>query len=198
MPRHGRCSTTGTGCAGTGRRPSAARSIPAEIRAVLGDTFILAADFADALRFRLAGTRVCTLFCREIKGEAFAALWSESSRRPAEDMIAAVLNDYEGTIAELTGRTADGAEVALEMLLLPLAHGGHARIRALGALVPAPAPYWLGEKAVTDVELTAVAPTGDGFGRSRVPLLPLAGGKRTRRGLVVYRGGRVSSVEPLG
>jgi hypothetical protein len=42
---------------------------PGDIRHVLGDTFMLAADFADGIRFRLAGTRVCALFAREIKGD---------------------------------------------------------------------------------------------------------------------------------
>ena len=50
---------------------------PAAIRHALGDTFMLAADFIDGIRFRLAGTRVCALFSREIKGEPFNALWTE-------------------------------------------------------------------------------------------------------------------------
>ena len=62
-----------------GSRPAPERADidPTEIRHALSDTFMLAADFVDQLRFRLAGTRVCALFGREIKGEAFAALWSE-------------------------------------------------------------------------------------------------------------------------
>src|SRR6185437_10497068 len=57
-----------------GMRPAPDRSEiePSEIRLALGDTFMLAADFVDQLRFRLAGTRVCALFCREIKGEVFS------------------------------------------------------------------------------------------------------------------------------
>ena len=60
--------------------PERADIDPAAIRHALGDTFMLAADFVDQLRFRLAGTRVCALFGREIKGEGFTALWSEASR----------------------------------------------------------------------------------------------------------------------
>src|ERR1700730_13675156 len=65
-----------------GTRPAPERGDidPTEIRYALSDTFMLAADFVDQLRFRLAGTRVCALFGREIKGEAFDALWSETSR----------------------------------------------------------------------------------------------------------------------
>jgi hypothetical protein len=52
-----------------GRRRALARSDidPGDIRSALGDTFLLAADFVDEIRFRLAGTRICTLFAREIK-----------------------------------------------------------------------------------------------------------------------------------
>ena len=50
-----------------GARPAPERADidPVAIRHALGDTFMLAADFADELRFRLAGTRVCALFGRE-------------------------------------------------------------------------------------------------------------------------------------
>lgn len=65
-----------------GRRRAPARSDidPADIRRILADTFILTADFVNDIRVRLAGTRVCALFAREIKGEAFEDLWSEPGR----------------------------------------------------------------------------------------------------------------------
>ena len=93
MHPRGPCSIIGTRSAGTARRPSAADIDPAAIRHALGDTFMLAADFVDQLRFRLAGTRVCALFCREIKGEAFAALWSENSRKSIDDLLAIVTDE---------------------------------------------------------------------------------------------------------
>jgi hypothetical protein len=44
---------------------------PGDIRGVLADTFILAFDAPASHPFRIAGTRVCALFGRELKGEAF-------------------------------------------------------------------------------------------------------------------------------
>ena len=44
---------------------------PGHIRRVLADTFIFAFDEGKGHPFRLAGTRVCALFGRELKGEAF-------------------------------------------------------------------------------------------------------------------------------
>ena len=65
-----------------GRRTAPDRSDidPADIRHVLGDTFMLAADFAD--EFDSGSPEPGSAHClrREIKGEAFNAQWSEMSR----------------------------------------------------------------------------------------------------------------------
>ncbi len=63
-------------------------------------------------------------------------------------------------VAGLIGRAADGTAVELEMLLLPLAHNGHARIRALGVLAPTVPLYWLGEKPVVELTLRALRHVG--------------------------------------
>jgi hypothetical protein len=183
-----------------GNRPAPERSEidPADIRHALGDTFMLAADFVDELRFRLAGTRVCALFCREIKGEAFAALWSEASRKPIEDLMIIVTNETVGVVAGLTGHTADGIELDLEMLLLPLAHVGHARIRAVGTLVPIEPPYWLGEKPIVTLELGALRHIGSDIEASAPRIVPAADGSRSRHGFMVYSGGRTPSGEHTG
>ena len=164
---------------------------PAEIRQALGDTFMLAADFVDELRFRLAGTRVCALFGREIKGEAFTALFDDESRRQIDELIAVVTNEAVGAIAGLLARTADGAETDLEMLLLPLAHAGDARIRAIGVLAPLSPPYWLGEKPVVEISLRTLRHLGDDSGDA--PRIVSGLGGRVRHGFVVYRGGREAS-----
>jgi hypothetical protein len=126
---------------------------PGDIRHVLGDTFMLAADFVDGIRFRLAGTRVCALFAREIKGEPFNGLWSKASREQLDNLLGAVLSEYVGVVAGVLGRTQDGTETELELLLLPLVLEGHSRVRALGALAPLAPPYWLGERAMSELDL---------------------------------------------
>jgi hypothetical protein len=176
-----------------GIRPAPERADidPTEIRHALSDTFMLAADFVDQLRFRLAGTRVCALFGREIKGEAFAALWSETNRKAIDDLLAIVTDETTGAVAGLTGRTEDGAETDLELLLLPLAHIGHARIRALGVLAPTIPPYWIGAKPVVELELGTLRHIGaDMESRIAPRLVPAADSGRVRHGFVVYSGGR--------
>lgn len=176
-----------------GNRPAPERADidPAAIRHALGDTFMLAADFVDRLRFRLAGTRVCALFCREIKGEEFHTLWSETSQKLIEDLLTVVNNETVGAVAGVTGRTADSTDIDLEFLLLPLAHTGHARIRALGVLVPVVPPYWLGEKPLVTLELGTLRHIGselEGFSAPRIA--PANEDVRLRHGFVVYSGGR--------
>jgi hypothetical protein len=164
---------------------------PTDIRLALSDTFMLAADFVDQLRFRLAGTRVCALFCREIKGEAFADLWSDNSRQSIDDLLAVVNNEATGAVAGLTARTEDGDTADLELLLLPLAHVGHARVSTIGVLVPTVPPYWLGAKPVAELTLGTLRHTGPHADSSIVPrLVPAPIGSRVQHGFVVYSGGR--------
>lgn len=193
---------------GTRPAPERVDIDPVGLRRELGDVFMLAADFVDTLRFRLAGTRVCALFGREIKGEAFAPLWDEASRKTIEDVLSVVTHERVGAVAGLTGRTADGAQTDLELILLPLAHSGHARIRAIGALAPLVPPYWLGEKPLHELHLGAlrhVGPDADTLDPRRFTLapsqqpdimdgpreiMPAPEGSRVRHGFVVYSGGR--------
>jgi len=176
---------------GTRPAPDRGEIEPSEIRLALGDTFMLAADFVDQLRFRLAGTRVCALFCREIKGETFSDVFSESSRKAIEELSAIVNEETVGVVAGLVARTEEGHQAELEMLLLPLAHPGHARIRALGVMAPAAPPYWLGARAVSALDLVTLRHIGPEVKSRDVPRFGrLAEGSRLRHGFVVYSGGR--------
>lgn len=176
---------------GTRAAPERGEIDPSEIRLALGDTFMLAADFVDQLRFRLAGTRVCALFGREIKGEIFSEGFSEKSRKPIEELLTIVNEETVGAVAGLIARTDEGHEAELEMLLLPLAHAGHARIRALGVLAPAAPPYWLGAHAVTELDLVTLRHIGPEVKSRALPRFGrLEDGSRLRHGFVVHSGGR--------
>jgi len=170
-----------------GPRPAPERSDiePGDIRHILGDTFMLAEDFADEIRFRLAGTRVCALFTREIKGEAFNAFWGEPNRKEIEGLLAAVTDENVGAVAGVTGRTEDGAEIELEMLLLPLAQAGQTRIRALGSLAPLVRPYWLGEQPVVELELRTLRH----IEARQVQTSRFGQVGRIRRGFLIFNGG---------
>jgi hypothetical protein len=178
-----------------GQRPAPERADidPVAIRHALGDTFMLAADFIDEHRFRLAGTRVCALFCREIKGESFTPLWGETSRKSVRDLLAIMADEKVGAIAGLTGHTAEGNETELEMVLLPLAHSGHARIRAIGTLTPINSPYWIGVQPLVELTLGALRHTGLPVQDTGVRRFAATQAEsHVRHGFVVYRGGRAA------
>ncbi len=188
-----------------GARPAPERDEidPGAIRKSLGDAFVLAHSFSRQHHYRLAGTRVCALFGRELKGEAFSAPWETASRGALDELLTIVADEAVGVVAGANAYNQDGDAIELELLLLPLAHRGHARVRAMGVLVPIERPYWLGVQPIQDLTLTAlrhldpvveaqpaptltVAPDDEIFG----PNSPLPDGAEVRHGFVVYEGGR--------
>ena len=75
------------------------------------------------------------------------------------------------------------------MLMLPLAHTGLARIRAMGVLAPVVPPYWLGEKPVVELGLRSLRHLGDDSGAPAPRFVSGVAG-RPRHGFIVYSGGR--------
>ena len=168
--------------------PERAEIEPGAIRSSLGDSFILGSE-VDRASFRLAGTRVCSLFGRELKGEAFDALWEEVDRPAASDLLAIVANEVAGIVAGVTGTTSDGQSLDLELLLLPLRHRGTSQARQIGVLAPLALPYWLGASPLAVLALKShrhVGPTLD----SKPATGFMAQERRQRHGLLVYDGGR--------
>jgi hypothetical protein len=160
---------------------------PAAIRHSLSDIFMLAADFVDDQRFRLAGTRVCALFGRELKGESFSSLWNDAGRDQLQALLAVVTQENTGVVAGLTGRSADNLAVDLELLLLPMARQGLARIRAIGVLAATDMPFWLGAKPVKTLTLGTVRHVGVEQPARR--FLAPSGEGQLKRGFMVYQGG---------
>jgi hypothetical protein len=117
---------------------------PSAIRRALGDVFILEFDRGAGHPFRLAGTRVCALFGRELKSESFVDLWDEETRAQVAQLLAVVADEVSGVAAGVKGRTSEGCTQDLELVLLPLMQRGDTHARMIGALTPFNAPFWLG------------------------------------------------------
>lgn len=172
-----------------GRRPAPERAEiePGAIRQVLSEAFILALDDAGGYPFRLAGTRVCALFGRELKGESFVGLWDEASRRTILDLLAILADEWVGTVAGVTAHNANAETVELELLLLPLAASRPSLARTIGVLAPVKVPQWIGLSPVGALTLGSRRHLGAAVEKR---LLPRFLTPRSRRGLVVYDGGR--------
>ena len=82
-----------------GRCRNERTSSPAQ-SAVSADTFILSFEPELGHPIRIAGTRVCALFGREIKGEAFLDLFSRDARDEMRHLIAIVAHECVGVRPE--------------------------------------------------------------------------------------------------
>jgi hypothetical protein len=122
---------------------------PSDIRRILADTFILEAADRDNYLVRLAGTRICALYCREIKASNFLDLWSAEDRQAVATLATAVSDDAAAAVVSFTVRSTRERELVCELLLLPLRHGGAAYDRVLGSLSPRERPFWIGTEPIT-------------------------------------------------
>lgn len=180
---------------------------PADIKALLGDTFILESDLRGEAVFRLAGTRLCAIYGRELKGFGFSSLWRDSDRRMLTRLVRNVLDEQSVLVICYEAISRGGRQVPVELLLLPLA-GGEENRRALGVATTTDKPYWLGADPIVDSALDSVRvidPDREPLPPSRpsinVPTLApndllsdthadeMAGIRRIRH-LVVFPGGR--------
>ncbi len=129
-----------------GNRPAPDRTEiePSDIRRILGDTFILEAVSRDEYRFRLAGTRVCALYGREMKGKDFLSLWTGKDREAVATLLAAVSQDAGAAVFGMAGRSAHERTLPCEILLLPVRQKGEGWTRILGSIAPLDDPYWIG------------------------------------------------------
>jgi hypothetical protein len=127
---------------------------PGAIRQLLADSFVVAVDPVAGHPLRLAGTRMCALFCREIKGLPFGVLFASECRDEIRDLVEIIAHELTPVVAGVTGRPGLGLPAAdLELLLLPLYHRGRSDARLLGMLSPLAVPYWIGTHAVAGLEL---------------------------------------------
>ena len=187
-----------------GREAAPERSAiePGEIRRILPDTFILEVVDRNRYLFRLAGTRICAAYCREIKGSDFLDLWEATDRQAMATLAAAVSSDAAAAVLTLEGRTARGHELAAELLLLPLRHGGLAYDRIIGSCAVLDRPYWFGAQPIvrqTIVALRLIWPderphfmrrASDRPQPPPVPMPCLDGNPRRRGHLLVVDGGK--------
>jgi len=172
-----------------GKRPAPERGEiePGAIRQVLSDAFILALDGGAGHPFRLAGTRVCALFGRELKGESFIGLWAAASQPAIRDLVAILNDERVGTVAGVTAQSDAGEPIELELLLLPLAANRPSLARSIGVLAPLHIPQWLGSRPIGALTLGGRRHIG---AEVQARLLPRFMAPLGRRSLVVYQGGR--------
>jgi hypothetical protein len=172
---------------GTRAAPERTEIEPGAIRGVLADAFVLTLDRQAGYPIRLAGTRLCALFGREVKGESFLDFWASTNRPTLEGLLSILSDECIGTVAGATAQNATGETLELELLLLPLSIRRPIFARAIGVLAPLKFPPWLGASALGPVTIGGRRHVGAAIEKR---LLPRFAAPRTRRGFLVYDGGR--------
>jgi hypothetical protein len=168
---------------------------PAAIAPLLSETFIAECVGPHKYRFRLAGTKICNYFGRELRNTELLDFWYAEDR----DSIVALLGNVfgEGAAGQVlfTGHARNNRSCEFELILLPLSHGGPAINRALGAISAIEPPFWLGAEPMLRQELTEVnvywpdgAPQHLQIRRETLHELP-AVGAAARRSFTVHEGG---------
>jgi hypothetical protein len=129
---------------------------PSDIRRILADTFILEVVDRETYLVRLAGTRICNLYCREVKSSDFLELWGFDDRQAVATMLTAIAADAAGAVVSMLLHNGRGQTVGAELLLLPLRHGASGYDRILGSCATFARPYWLGTDPVVRQEITSL------------------------------------------
>ena len=101
--------------------PARSSIAPRDIKKHLAFTFLLKREGADRFSFVLAGTGVCDLFGRELRGSSFSHLFADPSRDAATTALVRTAHLSVPTVASCVAETADGRPLTAEVLLLPYA-----------------------------------------------------------------------------
>lgn len=133
--------------------PDRAEIEPREIASVLGDTFILERDPTGQIFYRLAGSRICQTFARDMKGADFLAGLGADDRRQVARTLSDAHAAQAGLLISMSGATAEGRTVALEAVVLPLVHRARLGARMIGCLSVAEQPYWMGRDQIVALSL---------------------------------------------
>ncbi|RFC64841.1 MULTISPECIES: PAS domain-containing protein [Mesorhizobium] len=138
---------------------------PAEIKSLLADTFILERDTRGEAVFRLAGTRLCAAYGRELKGFSFASLWRTRDQRLLKRILDTIFTENTVVVVSYDGISASNRSLAFELVILPL-DSSNESARGLGLITACERAYWLGADPIIDANVTSVQV----FDPSREPL----------------------------
>ena len=156
--------------------PHRAEIEPAAIAPLLAETFIVEYAAPMQFRFRLAGTKICDHFGRELRGTQFLDLWDGADRHAMTSLLANLFG--EGAVGRVTfqGLSLEGRHCSFSMLLLPLTVTSESVNRCLGSITALEPHYWLGADPIVHLDVTAIAvdwPSGTPL--TRMPQMPAPG-----------------------
>ena len=161
---------------GTRAAPDRRDISPRDLAGKLPNIFILRSDSEDIIhaelagiprarqwQFRLAGTRLCSIYGRELRNTRFLSLWHEDVRSWLAEQLHLSGLDYRPLRLEHTSQTLNEKSCHFETLLLPL-HESDGTLAWIGSMVALDQPLWLGSEPLISNYMglaTAAAPAQD-------------------------------------
>ncbi len=116
--------------------PAAASVDPRALKAHLPDLFMLERLDRAVFAFRLAGTRMCQRFGRELRDHDFVRLFPAAQHGDVLAQLNRALQSGESVVIQAGAAMLDNSTVGAEILLMPLSDGEGRVVRLLGALLP--------------------------------------------------------------
>ncbi len=126
---------------------------PAKISTLLPEVFIAERTGDCGCRFRLAGTRICQQFGRELRDTDLLGLWENDDREALADLLRAVFADAIVGHGRFRAYARGDRHVSFEFLLLPLILRSRTVNRLLGAITAIEPPFWLGTEPLLRQQL---------------------------------------------
>lgn len=166
---------------------------PAKIATLLPETFIAECEGELAYRFRLAGTKICEQFGRELRGADLLSLWEAKDRDAFASLLRTVITDAAIGQVSFHAYSDANRQAEFELVVMPLIHTGAAINRLLGAITAIEPPFWLGTTALVRQEVISLQvlwPDGAPRAASSQAPSPRSAGRGTaRKRFRVYEGG---------
>ena len=105
---------------------------PGAIRSVLADTFVLDFESLEGFPFRICGSKVNSVFQRELRGVSFLEIWREADRGGVRSILEAVAD--EAAVLIVAEARAAGLSPGESSICCRCRHQGLSHARMMGAL----------------------------------------------------------------
>lgn len=168
----------------------------AKISKILANICILERDRTrQSFKWRLAGTRVCKIWGRELTGSNVLSNWPDFEKQTMASGFDMVLAQLQPCVARLKVISEHGNELGIEVLALPIQDTNSGEIQILAGIVSFQNPDWLGTQQLAGFELSAIRKIwteslpGDILARP-IPSLPGRDSRQPPPFLKIIDGGR--------
>ncbi len=126
------------------------------IKAIMPDLMVIDRDYLrNSFRYRLAGTRLCNLFNRNLTATNVLAGWDSFENDVISRHLLTVINQKQPAVIRMRFTTDRGQVVAAELLAIPVQMRGSHRVQIIGGLFPFRAAQSLGHTSIVKQEMAS-------------------------------------------